>query len=329
MKHAYFHTNKGQFIVALDDEKAPATVKNFLDYVHAKHYDGTIFHRVINGFMIQGGGFEPSMKQKATKEPIRNEAQNGLKNDEYTIAMARTNDPHSATAQFFINVNRNDFLNHSLPTPQGWGYTVFGKVVNGQSTIEAIRQVKTGNKGFHQDVPLEDVVIEWVQEWDMEAGRPAGWTEHETQGEPAAQVEIRETFFAKGTQIVTHEVAGAASNLTITVGDEPNEKTHANHRYDITGFNTATNPSERIESAALELSILFQHGPIPEFGNNGITIESLLAICAHRLEGFQAGPFACDENSRALDHVNMALAALKGRTKTRVAKGVEGTEQKH
>lgn len=124
------------------------------------HYDGTVFHRVINGFMIQGGGFEPGLKQKPTDAPIDNEANNGLKNDTYTIAMARTNDPHSATAQFFINVNDNDFLNHSSPTPQGWGYAVFGKVVEGQDVVDKIKGVKTGNMGFHQDVPTDDVVIE-------------------------------------------------------------------------------------------------------------------------------------------------------------------------
>ena len=124
------------------------------------HYDNTVFHRVIDGFMIQGGGFEPGMKQKPTDEPIDNEANNGLKNEKGSIAMARTNDPHSATAQFFINVNDNDFLNHSSPTPQGWGYAVFGKVVEGMDIVEKIKKVKTGSKGFHQDVPVDDVVIE-------------------------------------------------------------------------------------------------------------------------------------------------------------------------
>ncbi|RBL67196.1 peptidyl-prolyl cis-trans isomerase, partial [Pseudomonas sp. MWU13-2625] len=136
------------------------TVENFLNYVKKGHYDGTVFHRVINGFMIQGGGFEPGLKQKPTDAPIDNEANNGLKNDNYTVAMARTNDPHPATAQFFINVNDNDFLNHSSPTPQGWGYAVFGKVVEGQDVVDKIKGVKTGNAGFHQDVPTDDVVIE-------------------------------------------------------------------------------------------------------------------------------------------------------------------------
>ncbi|AIO65514.1 peptidylprolyl isomerase [Burkholderia oklahomensis] len=154
------HTNHGVIKLELDDAKAPKTVENFLNYVKKGHYDGTIFHRVINGFMIQGGGFEPGLKQKPTDAPIDNEANNGLKNDTYTIAMARTNDPHSATAQFFINVNDNDFLNHSSPTPQGWGYTVFGKVVEGQDVVDKIKAVKTGSKGFHQDVPNDDVVIE-------------------------------------------------------------------------------------------------------------------------------------------------------------------------
>lgn len=155
-----FVTTKGPFTVELDESKAPNTVANFLDYVNSGHYAGTVFHRTIDGFMIQGGGFEPGMKQKPVKSPINNEATNGLKNDLYTIAMARTNDPHSATAQFFINVNKNDFLNHREPSPQGWGYAVFGKVVAGTDVIDLIRQVKTGSKGFHQDVPLEDVVIE-------------------------------------------------------------------------------------------------------------------------------------------------------------------------
>ncbi|AFQ47784.1 MULTISPECIES: peptidylprolyl isomerase [Burkholderia] len=154
------HTNHGVIKLELDAAKAPKTVENFLNYVKKGHYDGTVFHRVINGFMIQGGGFEPGLKQKPTDAPIDNEANNGLKNDNYTIAMARTNDPHSATAQFFINVNDNDFLNHSSPTPQGWGYAVFGKVVEGQDVVDKIKGVKTGNAGFHQDVPADDVVIE-------------------------------------------------------------------------------------------------------------------------------------------------------------------------
>ncbi|AJY12226.1 peptidyl-prolyl cis-trans isomerase [Burkholderia dolosa] len=154
------HTNHGVIKLELDAAKAPKTVENFLNYVKKGHYDGTVFHRVINGFMIQGGGFEPGLKQKPTDAPIDNEANNGLKNDKYTIAMARTNDPHSATAQFFINVNDNDFLNHSSPTPQGWGYAVFGKVVEGQDVVDKIKAVKTGNAGFHQDVPTDDVVIE-------------------------------------------------------------------------------------------------------------------------------------------------------------------------
>ena len=154
------HTNHGVIKLELDAAKAPKTVENFLNYVKKGHYDGTVFHRVINGFMIQGGGFEPGLKQKPTDAPIDNEANNGLKNDKYTIAMARTNDPHSATAQFFINVNDNDFLNHSSPTPQGWGYAVFSKVVEGQDVVDKIKGVKTGNMGFHQDVPTDDVVIE-------------------------------------------------------------------------------------------------------------------------------------------------------------------------
>jgi peptidyl-prolyl cis-trans isomerase B (cyclophilin B) len=153
-------TNQGVITLELDAEKAPKTTANFLSYVEAGHYDGTIFHRVINGFMIQGGGFTPDMQQKPTQAPIENEAGNGLKNARGTIAMARTNDPHSATAQFFINVTDNDFLDFRAPSGNGWGYCVFGKVVEGLDVVDKIKGVKTGNKGFHQDVPAEDVVIE-------------------------------------------------------------------------------------------------------------------------------------------------------------------------
>jgi peptidyl-prolyl cis-trans isomerase B (cyclophilin B) len=154
------HTNHGVITLELDAEKAPVTVANFLAYVEAGHYNNTIFHRVIDGFMIQGGGFEPGMNQKPTGEQIKNEADNGLKNERGTIAMARTQAPHSATAQFFINVADNDFLNHTKPDLQGWGYCVFGKVSDGMDVVDAIRKVKTGSSGFHQDVPKEDVVIE-------------------------------------------------------------------------------------------------------------------------------------------------------------------------
>ncbi|MBB2918131.1 peptidylprolyl isomerase [Cupriavidus alkaliphilus] len=160
MSKVQLQTNKGVITLELDAEKAPKTVENFLSYVRKGHYDNTIFHRVIKNFMIQGGGFEPGMKQKDTDAPIENEAGNGLKNDRYTVAMARTNAPHSATAQFFINVVDNDFLNFSAPTPQGFGYAVFGKVVDGTDVVEQIKGVRTGSSGFHQDVPLEDVVIE-------------------------------------------------------------------------------------------------------------------------------------------------------------------------
>jgi peptidyl-prolyl cis-trans isomerase B (cyclophilin B) len=153
------HTNQGDITIELDAEKAPATVKNFLEYASSGFYDGTIFHRVISNFMIQGGGFEAGMKQKPTKTPIQNEAANGLTNDNYTVAMARTGDPHSATAQFFINVNDNGFLNYSAPNAQGYGYCVFGKVVEGKDVVDAIRKVKTGNRSGFQDVPLEDVII--------------------------------------------------------------------------------------------------------------------------------------------------------------------------
>ena len=154
------HTTHGVISLELDAAKAPKTVENFLRYVNEGHYNGTVFHRVIDGFMIQGGGMEPGMRQKDTHDPVENEANNGLKNDAYTIAMARTSEPHSATAQFFINVANNDFLNHTAPTRQGWGYCVFGRVVEGQDVVDKIKGVKTGNSGFHQDVPVEDVVIE-------------------------------------------------------------------------------------------------------------------------------------------------------------------------
>jgi len=152
-------TNFGDMIISVDEVKAPKTAANFIAYVKDGFYDGTIFHRVMDGFMIQGGGFEPGMKQKPTKAPVENEANNGLKNDKYTLAMARTSDPHSATGQFFINVANNDFLNFTAPTAQGWGYAVFGQVVEGQDVVDKIKGVKTGNAGFHQNVPTEDVII--------------------------------------------------------------------------------------------------------------------------------------------------------------------------
>jgi peptidyl-prolyl cis-trans isomerase B (cyclophilin B) len=154
------HTNFGDITLELDSEKAPLTAQNFQDYVTSGQYDNTIFHRVIDGFMIQGGGFEPGLIQKPTRAPIRNEAANGLKNDKYTIAMARTSDVHSASSQFFINVADNDFLNYSSPTPQGFGYCVFGKVVEGEDVVDKIKKVKTGNRGGHQNVPVENVTIE-------------------------------------------------------------------------------------------------------------------------------------------------------------------------
>ena len=160
MPSVLLKTNHGDITLELDAVKAPKSVANFLAYVKSGHYDGTIFHRVIDNFMIQGGGMTAGMKQKSTLDQIENEANNGLKNDRGTIAMARTSDPHSATAQFFINVNDNDFLNHTAPTPQGWGYAVFRKVTNGMDVVDKIKKVKTGNDGYHQDVPTEDVVIE-------------------------------------------------------------------------------------------------------------------------------------------------------------------------
>ena len=170
------HTSHGTITLELDAARAPKTVENFLAYVRSGHYDNTVFHRVIDGFMIQGGGFEPGMRQKPTRAQIENEAANGLKNERYSVAMARTSDPHSASAQFFINVKDNGFLNHcaqffinvkdngflnhSAPTPQGWGYCVFGKVVEGMDVVDKIKGVKTGSRGGHQDVPAEDVVLE-------------------------------------------------------------------------------------------------------------------------------------------------------------------------
>jgi peptidyl-prolyl cis-trans isomerase B (cyclophilin B) len=158
------HTNFGEITIELDAERAPDSAANFLEYVRSGFYDNTVFHRVIDGFMIQGGGFDPGMKQKGTRAPIKNEAGNGLKNDNYTIAMARTSDPHSATAQFFINVSDNAFLNHTTPSAQGWGYAVFGRVVEGKDVVDRIRKVKTGSRGMHQDVPVDDVVIQKAEE---------------------------------------------------------------------------------------------------------------------------------------------------------------------
>jgi len=154
------HTSLGVIALELDSERAPETARNFLDYVTAGFYGNTLFHRVIDGFMIQGGGFEPGMRGKSGRAPIKNEATNGLKNDSYTIAMARTSEPHSASSQFFINLKNNDFLNHSAPNAQGWGYCVFGRVVVGQDVVDKIKRVKTTKRGFHADVPVDDVVIE-------------------------------------------------------------------------------------------------------------------------------------------------------------------------
>ena len=160
MAKVLLKTNQGDITLTLDAVKAPKTVANFLQYVKSGHYDGTIFHRVIDNFMIQGGGMTAGMKEKSSGQQIENEANNGLKNDLGTVAMARTSDPHSATAQFFINVNDNDFLNHTAPNAQGWGYAVFGNGSDGMDVVNAIRKVKTASSGFHQDVPAVDVVIE-------------------------------------------------------------------------------------------------------------------------------------------------------------------------
>jgi len=162
-KTVEMQTSAGTLRIELDDARAPASVANFLAYAAKGHFDGTVFHRVIKGFMIQGGGFEPGMKQKPTDKPIANEAKNGLKNAHYTLAMARTNDPHSATAQFFINTTDNTFLDNDR-AQDGWGYAVFGKVVGGTEIVDAIEKVKTGRKGFHDDVPVDDVLIERVTE---------------------------------------------------------------------------------------------------------------------------------------------------------------------
>ena len=158
------HTNHGAITLELDAENAPASTANFLQYVRDGHYHNTLFHRVIPGFMIQGGGMEPGMKQKPTRAPVANEATNGVKNKNYTVAMARTSEPHSATAQFFINVADNDFLDYKGPSPQGWGYCVFGRVTAGQDVVDRITAVPTGNSGFHQNVPTDDVVIQRVEE---------------------------------------------------------------------------------------------------------------------------------------------------------------------
>ena len=159
MSLVQFKTNHGDFTIKLNEELAPISSANFLEYVNSGHYNGTIFHRVIPNFMVQGGGMEPGMTQKETRNEIENEAQNGLKNVRGSVAMARTNDPHSASSQFFINVVDNDFLNHSAPTSQGWGYAVFAEVTEGMDVIDAIREVPTGSSGFHQDVPVEDVLV--------------------------------------------------------------------------------------------------------------------------------------------------------------------------
>ena len=160
MAKVLLKTNKGDITLSLDAAKAPKTVANFLQYVKSGHYDGTIFHRVIDNFMIQGGGMTTGLKQKSTLAEIENEANKGLKNLRGTVAMARTNEPHSASSQFFINLNDNDFLNHTAPNAQGWGYAVFGEVCDGMDVVDVIRKVKTSNAGFHQDVPTEDVTIE-------------------------------------------------------------------------------------------------------------------------------------------------------------------------
>jgi len=160
------HTNHGAITIELDAERAPKSVANFLEYVRSGHFDNTLFHRVIDGFMIQGGGFTPDFKQKPTRAPIENEANNGLKNKRYSVAMARTSNPHSATAQFFVNVADNAFLDHRSPDANGWGYAVFGRVVGGTDVVDHIKGLPTGKRGMHQDVPTQDVVIERAEEKD-------------------------------------------------------------------------------------------------------------------------------------------------------------------
>ena len=164
MKTVQMDTSAGSITIEVDDAKAPLSAANFLAYVNKGHYDGTVFHRVIKGFMLQGGGFDSAMKQKATDAQVRNEANNGLKNKKYTLAMARTSDPHSATAQFFINCTDNEFLDFRAENAQGWGYAVFGRVVDGMDVVDSIEKAKTGRKGFHDDVPLDDVLITRVTE---------------------------------------------------------------------------------------------------------------------------------------------------------------------
>lgn len=162
------HTSAGLIRIELDAQKAPVSTANFLSYVRSGHYNGTVFHRVIKGFMIQGGGMDADMKQRPTQDPIANEANNGLKNARYTLAMARTNDPHSATAQFFINTADNEFLNFRAENASGWGYAVFGRVIEGQDVVDRIEGVKTGRKGFHDDVPLDSVTIDKAVEADAD-----------------------------------------------------------------------------------------------------------------------------------------------------------------
>lgn len=164
--HVLLKTTMGDITLELDRDAAPQTVDNFLKYVNDGHYDGTIFHRVISGFMIQGGGMDPDMKEKATAAPIKNEAQNGLNNDKYTVAMARTSDPHSATSQFFINTKNNDFLNFTGENPRGWGYAVFGRVVDGKDVVDQIEAVETTSRSYHDDVPVELVMIKSAEQVD-------------------------------------------------------------------------------------------------------------------------------------------------------------------
>jgi hypothetical protein len=252
--------------------------------------------------------------------------------------MARTNDPHSATAQFFINVQNNGFLDHTSPSPQGWGYAVFGKVIDGQEVIDQIRRVKTGNKGFHQDVPVEDVVITHAFEVDYATDTPVVRADPQDTApvDEAVVLSVEEiprpgnddVYYKKGFEIGTHDVEGAASTVKIFVGDDRGPD-GSNHRYDLLGFQTGGNASESLGFDNPSLSILFQNGPVPANGANGITIESLYAVICHRLEAFQDGPYACVENQAALEHTQKALEALKSRTAKRVAKGVEGKNENH
>lgn len=299
-------TNKGDILLELDAVSAPKTVANFLGYVKDGFYDGTLFHRVIKGFMIQGGGFEVGMKQKTVKEQLENESKNsskaGLKNEPYTIAMARTSAPHSATAQFFINAAHNSFLDY--PGQDGWGYCVFGKVIEGKDVIDQIIGSKTSRVGMFADVPVEDIIIQKAEAvYDATFNSSVEVTDPD---DCSAKSSVRYTLHA-------HQVGGEANPLVISVTDDVNLK-GIHNRYEITGFNTKTNPSELEGVETTVLNILFQNGPIGEDGPNGVTIESLAAACIDRLNRLQAGPHPNGYNEEALHAFEKGLEALRTRT---------------